>query len=465
MGMHQEHGGANSIVAIGYGTVTHKIAATVIGTEAKGNNEGATAVGAISNAGGKNSVSLGYDSSASGENSIAIGAKWGADSDTTSAPSKGSIAIGAKTSAMGENAIAIGKGAKISANTLGHSMAIGEGAEITGYASYASAIGYGAKAGALNAVALGRDANAYNTDCIAIGYNTRSGVDGGHYHIAIGHEAKAGKTGASNGIAIGYGAVSQGQNAVAIGYGAVASKNHSTAIGNGAQTEYENEIRIGTVNDFVRIRGNLIVDGNVMLGYDDGNDNRGKFVAIRECPKSLDNDSSGHLVGMGYADNSRLWRSQWSDYSDFVFHPKFRNGAKIYVHYSDKRLKDIGKKYEAGLAELKKLDFYHFTFKSDKDKTPYVGVIAQDLQKVFPDAVTSDIYGYLRIRWDEMFYAVINAVKELDTRITTLAEQVKANIDKTAQLEETVQAQQKTIEELQKQNAEFEKRLARLEKK
>lgn len=78
--------------------------------------------------------------------------------------------------------------------------------------------------------------------------------------------------------------------------------------------------------------------------------------------------------------------------------------------------KNIGNTYTSGLEELNQLKFYHFTFKNDKDKTPQVGVIAQDLQKVFPQAVSKDDGGWLTIRWDEMFYAAINAIKELNTK-------------------------------------------------
>ena len=47
-------------------------------------------------------------------------------------------------------------------------------------------------------------------------------------------------------------------------------------------------------------------------------------------------------------------------------------------------------------------------------------LLSQDLQKVFPNSVTEDESGYLKIRWDEMFFASINAVKELDQKIVAL---------------------------------------------
>ena len=70
---------------------------------------------------------------------------------------------------------------------------------------------------------------------------------------------------------------------------------------------------------------------------------------------------------------------------------------------------------------MKALNVYNFTFKNDKNKLPQVGVIAQELRKVFPNAVFQDDNGYLKIRWDEMFYATINAIKELDKKIVALA--------------------------------------------
>ncbi len=148
--------------------------------------------------------------------------------------------------------------------------------------------------------------------------------------------------------------------------------------------------------------------------------------------------------------------------------------GKIYYSIwkkSDKRLKNIGEKYTLGLEALKKLDFYNYTFKDDKTKRPQVGVIAQDLQKVFPDAVKLDEDGYLSIRWDEMFYAVINAVKELDNKIETLSLQVKTNIEdivsvktKNNEQDETIKAQQKLIEEQQKAIEELRNRVSELEK-
>ena len=120
-------------------------------------------------------------------------------------------------------------------------------------------------------------------------------------------------------------------------------------------------------------------------------------------------------------------------------------------------MKNVGEKYTAGLAELKKLDFFHYTFKKDEAKTPHVGVMAQDLQKVFPDAVTKGEDGYLRIRWEDMFYAVINAVKELDNKITEIVNNITQINSVDEKQNQTIAEQQKTIEQLKNDNAEQQK--------
>ena len=88
--------------------------------------------------------------------------------------------------------------------------------------------------------------------------------------------------------------------------------------------------------------------------------------------------------------------------------------------YSDRRLKYVGKESTSGLEKIKQLKVFNYTFKKDEKKTPHVGVIAQDLQKVFPDAVKKGVDGFLTIRFEDMFFAMINAIKELDARITAL---------------------------------------------
>ena len=100
---------------------------------------------------------------------------------------------------------------------------------------------------------------------------------------------------------------------------------------------------------------------------------------------------------------------------------------------------------------------YNYTFKADKDSTPQVGVMAQDLQKYFPESVSEGKDGYLGIRWDEMFFATINAVKELDTK-------VQANDKDIESLEKDTKLIANNQKSIQKRIADIDKRINKLEK-
>lgn len=101
---------------------------------------------------------------------------------------------------------------------------------------------------------------------------------------------------------------------------------------------------------------------------------------------------------------------------------------------SDARLKNVNGKFISGLKDLEKINAYNFTFKNDKSKLPWVGVIAQNLKYVFPNAVTKGQDGYYKIRWDEMFYSAINSIKELNTKITSLVSKVQNDFERIAKL-------------------------------
>lgn len=121
---------------------------------------------------------------------------------------------------------------------------------------------------------------------------------------------------------------------------------------------------------------------------------------------------------------------------------------------SDRRLKNVLGKNNDGLDKLKKLKVYNYKFKNDKTKKSHVGVIAQDLQKIFPNSVFMGDDYYLKIRLDEMFYAVINSLKELNEKIISLVKQ-------TVKLEEEIS---KTEKENAKLKAQVEALSTRVEK-
>ena len=476
-------GGGNSI-AIGSGAISAADTSLgvnggsiAIGWQAKANPDAdadgnmAVAIGTSAEAKGTGAVALGTGAMATG-GSIAIGA--------AQAPGTHSIAMGmysdygsrdndGYTESAGRNSVALGTGA----------YAAGVSSIAIGNDSYASsnhgiAIGYNAEAKD-EAIAIGKDTYISRLNGgIAIGAGARSGATDsnmyGDYAIAIGKNAKAGS---DNGVSIGYnaGSSTKGTNNIAIGAGACqyVTGSYKTCIGANSgpannsdwASDDKERIFIGSKSKFnngpavlevhnaggssfgrnkdssVVINGNLIVKGGIIttLWRYGGGDNDNVNLLAR---------SSGQL------------EPEWNDTVSELFKRYADNGHGEFKSFSgnvisDRRLKYVGKESTTGLDKVRQLKVFNFTYKKDTTKTPHVGVIAQDLQKVFPNAVQKGKDGFLTIRMEDMFYAVINAIKELDAKITALQ---KEN-----------QELKQLVKQVQEDNKRLDQRLQKLEAK
>jgi hypothetical protein len=95
-------------------------------------------------------------------------------------------------------------------------------------------------------------------------------------------------------------------------------------------------------------------------------------------------------------------------------------GTNTWTVVSDERLKDIHGPYSKGLNEILKLNpvTYNYknvgerTFAPEVLKTTAVGFSAQEVQKVFPEAVGVDDDGYLNFNMHAILVAYVNAIKE-----------------------------------------------------
>lgn len=409
---------------------------------------------------GNNSVILGYQKTPTGiskpQYTIAIGF------NTTS--NTGSVAVGSNSSAS-KYSVAVGNfadGQDASTNFV--------------QTGYSVAVGYGAS-GYKRSTAIGANSNARESS-VAIGYNANAT---GTSSIVIGKNAQTYSTSTKNAIAIGYGAKAI-SNSVAIGYNANAENNHT--------------IVLGTKDDTVYIPGNIVVDHAALIGRAAGrNDNLyfrpyaqedGRHFAVFNAGDWKGEDSN--LALTQYCENTDLlgvkvgpfitnpegWKRDYKDNNraHICFDDPTRGDNPGIYKYSDIRLKNIVSPYNSGLAEIEKINVYNYTYKNDNDKKPQVGVIAQDLKKIFPASIKEDSKGYLKIRWDEMFYAAINAIKELNNKVENIAKNVQT-ITKdivtlktvTEKQQAKIEAQAKTLAEQQKELKLLTKRVEKLEQK
>lgn len=127
------------------------------------------------------------------------------------------------------------------------------------------------------------------------------------------------------------------------------------------------------------------------------------------------------------------------------------------LQLSDRRTKDNIIENKDALDKIMYVMPYNYTYKADKDNTPQVGVIAQDLEKYSPNSVSKDDKGYLSIRWDELFYITINSVKALDEKLTNLDSTVQSVEKDTASLKCEQKATKNRIKEISKRIDKLEK--------
>ena len=448
-----------------------------IGNQAKANStndsgSGGIAIGAYSNAGGY-SVALGVhalESNTTGSDNIAVGTS-ALKSNTTGSVNTALGDSALKSNTTGEHNISIGYAAMQHNDTGSYNIAIGD------YALNASNTGS-------NNVAIGRDAMYFqtgvNTGNTAVGtqamagtskasnyYNTAIGYQALHsagnnsnnagHNTAVGAEALYNNITGNYNTSIGSGACQYvtGSNKTCIGY------NSGPASGSDWASDDKERIFIGSRSKFnngpavlevhneggssfgrnkdssVVINGNLIVKGGIIttLWRYGGGDNDNVNLLAR---------SSGQL------------EPEWNDTVAKLFERYADNGHGEFKSFSgnvisDRRLKYVGKESTTGLDKVRQLKVFNFTYKKDTTKTPHVGVIAQDLQKVFPNAVQKGKDGFLTIRMEDMFYAVINAIKELDAKITALQ---KEN-----------QELKQLVKQVQEDNKRLDQRLQKLEAK
>lgn len=96
--------------------------------------------------------------------------------------------------------------------------------------------------------------------------------------------------------------------------------------------------------------------------------------------------------------------------------------GKIVMAASDERLKDIHEEFRAGLPELEFITPRIFEWKDGRAKGLQAGLIAQDVQRFIPLAVSAvdDEMGTLQIHQSALIAALINSVQELSSRVKEL---------------------------------------------
>jgi hypothetical protein len=255
----------------------------------------------------------------------------------------------------------------------------------TNTGSYSSAIGYYSKATGSSGFASGRDAEANGNYSQALGYNAKAN---GNSSVALGSRGEA-----------------NGNQSIAMGFGSIANGTMSTSMGNQSQAngDVSTSMGFGTIasDSYSLVIGQYNLSGSTVTG----------------SATNFDLGNTAFVIGNGgnYSNKSDAFKVKFN--GDTTVSNDLTVGGDIVVS-SDARLKANIVSLGSTLAKLLLIDGKSYTMK--KDGKQKIGVLAQDIQKVFPELVTTDDKDMLAVNYQGLVPVLINALKEQDDKISRL---------------------------------------------
>jgi len=225
----------------------------------------------------------------------------------------------------------------------------------------------------------------------------------GSYNTAAGYESLKFNTIGSNNTAAGYGSLisnSTGSHNTAFGYQSLYNNNtgnSNTAFGFNAMASTSN----ATNQTMIGYNASGVTDNSVVLGNSD----------VTAVYMGEDSGATIYAVGLRTASNAVLTLSE----DDATFADDLIVSGDVVVS-SDSRLKANIVSLGSTLSRLLLIDGKSYTMK--KDGKQKIGVLAQDIQKVFPELVSEDNKEMLAVNYLGLVPVLINALKEQDDKMS-----------------------------------------------
>jgi hypothetical protein len=435
---------------------------TAIGKSAVAEKTNSFAFGNGASAKGMGSYAFGTNAEAQGDLSFALGSV-GVDSSNTST---------GKTIAKGYGSFAIGFGSYSSGQG-----AITLGVEDTASGDFSSAIGYLSAAKGWGSSSLGYGTKARGIGSIATGWGSETKPD---YWFAWGAMANNMATKATNFAATSFGdrTLASGHTSFATGYKTTASGHlastfgdmttavgdGSVAMGHGTTSQAYGSLTIGRYNivsgtptawnswEPVLVIGNgtsSSLPSNAMTVYKNGIADFAGYLNVKK------GSSGAAMYVNGY-------QAIWYDYNHFSWGydgsynffatpvtiggtddtPSYTltvkgttNSTGGYVSVSDARWKKDIEPLQDILPGIVSLQGVKYNWRKDEypamnfDEGRQIGLIAQDLEKIFPELVKTDNNGYKAVSYEKLTVVLLEGMKEQQKQI----DELKALVDKLLQ--------------------------------
>ncbi|MAJ38287.1 MAG: hypothetical protein CMC19_10355 [Flavobacteriaceae bacterium] len=438
----------NQSTAMGLNTTASGDYSTAMGYETTASGTSSTAMGELTTASGKRSTAMGYYITASDWASTVIGQYNSSGSTATSATSF-STSAPAFVIGNGNNSISRSDAFKVMFNgdaTVSNDLTI-EGSLILGGESYTS---FSGGDGALSTVSEGGNtgvrlssSDAANHGDIGEGAVDLSYSDSssstrgatGDYSTAMGQGSTATGT-ASTAMgefttASDYVSTAMGRSTTSSGYSSTALGNYTTASGTASTAMGASTTASGESSTAMGVRSTASgVNSTAMGRYSTASDYASTVIgqynssgSTVTSATSFSTSAPAFVVGNGTGSSSR------SDAFKVMFNGDATVSNDLMVNgdvtvSSDARLKANIVSLGATLSKLLNIDGKTYTIK--KNGAQKIGVLAQDIQEVFPELVSEDNEGMLSVNYQGLIPVLINALKEQEAKFQAQEERLQA---------------------------------------
>ena len=279
----------------------------------------------------------------------------------------------------------------------------------TASGTVSTAMGFGTTASGQYSTAMGIGTTASSLASTAMGYYTTASAN---YSTAMGFFTTASGVAST---AMGYDTIASGEVSTAMGLNNMASGDRSTAMGYQTEASGSSSTAMGE-RTRASDRSSLVIGEYNLLG---------STVTNSATQFSLDN--TAFVIGNGTNENNR------SDALTVLFDGTTTIAGDLNLN-SDARLKANIISLGSTLAKLLQIDGKTYTMKKDENKKQKIGVLAQDIEKVFPELV-SESNGVKSVNYQGLVPVLINALKEQDTKLNKQQAEINRLKEQEARIE------------------------------
>ena len=220
--------------------------------------------------------------------------------------------------------------------------------------------------------------------------------------------------------AMGYSTIASGDYSTAMGDNTTASGSDSTAMGLDSTASGYASTAMGsntTASDY----GSLVIGQYNLLGS-----------TVTNSSTDFSTENTAFVIGNGADTDNR------SDALTVLFDGTTTIAGDLSIN-SDARLKANIISLGSTLAKVLQIDGKSYTMKKDENKKQKIGVLAQDIEKVFPELV-SESNGIKSVNYQGLIPVLINALKEQDAKMNEQQTEIDTYRDEVSELKEIVQA-------------------------